>query len=70
MRVVDLLLEHAVPFEDLWVRSQEVNLSLTIIRIASIEDLIELKRQAGQPQDLADIEHLEAILRAEKKRIA
>lgn len=68
MRVVDLLLEHAVPFRDLWGRSLEVTLETTKIRIASIEDLIELKRQAGRPQDLVDIEQLEAIKRRKGPR--
>lgn len=61
MRVVDLLLESPVPFADLWARSHEVVLQATKIRIASIEDLIALKRQAGRPQDMADIAQLEAI---------
>jgi predicted nucleotidyltransferase len=63
MRVVDLLLEHVVPFEDLWAHSQEVSIRGTEIRIASIEHLITLKRQAGRPQDLTDVEQLEAIRR-------
>jgi predicted nucleotidyltransferase len=63
MRVVDLLLKPEVPFGDLLARSQEVMLHTTKIRIASINDLIALKRQAGRPQDLADIEQLEAIRR-------
>jgi predicted nucleotidyltransferase len=61
MRVVDLLLEHVVPFEELWAHSREVSLQATKVRIASIDHLITLKRQAGRPQDLADIEQLEII---------
>ena len=61
MRVVDLILEHVVPFEDLWAYSQEAKIHTTKIRIASIDHLITLKRQAGRPQDLADIEQLEVI---------
>jgi predicted nucleotidyltransferase len=63
MRVVDLLLKPDVSFDDLLARSEEVALNNTTVRIASVEDLIVLKRHAGRPQDLADIEQLEAIRR-------
>ena len=68
MRVVDLLLKPEVPFEELLARSQEVMLNRTTIRIASIDDLIALKRHAGRPQDLADIEQLEIIRRQKRDR--
>ena len=66
MRVVDLFVDHPIPFEELWSRSDLVELSQTTVRVVSIPDLIELKRRAGRPQDLADIEQLEAILRDKK----
>jgi hypothetical protein len=67
MRVVDLFVSHPVPFEELWTRSVEFDLRDTTVRVASIPDLIRLKRLAGRPQDQADIEQLESILEAKKK---
>jgi predicted nucleotidyltransferase len=64
MRLVDLFVEHVVPFEGLWERSIELDLQNTKVRVASIPDLIELKRAAGRDVDHADIERLEAILKA------
>lgn len=61
MRVVDLLLKPEIPFEELLARSQEAFVGGTSVRVASLDDLITLKRHAGRPQDLVDIEELEAI---------
>lgn len=66
MRVVDLFVEHPIPFEELWARALSLQLRTTTVRVASIPDLIELKRRAGRPQDLADVERLEAILRIQE----
>lgn len=64
MRVVDLFVNHPVPFEGLWSRAEEFDLGGTTVRVASIPDLIQLKRLAGRPQDLVDVQQLEAILEA------
>ncbi len=63
MLLVDCFAEDMVPFDGLWERSEVVAIGATNVRIASIPDLIELKRQAGRAQDGQDIAALEAILR-------
>ena len=68
MRVVDLFVSHPIPFDGLWSRSDEFQLTNTTVRVASIPDLIHLKRMAGRPLDQADIERLEAILREKAGR--
>ncbi|MEE8125696.1 MAG: hypothetical protein V3T42_07790 [Nitrospirales bacterium] len=61
LRIVDLFVENLISFESLWDRSKTINVDATSIRIASLPDLIYLKRLAGRPQDLIDIEQLEQI---------
>lgn len=68
MRVVDLFVTQPVPFEQLWSRAEVFDLQSTTVRVASIPDLIHLKRLAGRAQDQTDIEHLEAILEAKRER--
>lgn len=58
---VDLFARHPIPFDLLWTRSILTEIGGQSIRICSIDDLIELKRQAGRPRDLNDIEQLSKI---------
>ncbi len=54
MREVDLFVEHLIAFDELWNRSEIINLSHTTVRIASIPDLIEMAdpglRQQADPR--------------------
>jgi predicted nucleotidyltransferase len=61
--VVDLFATEPLPFDDLWSRAENVNLGGETIRIASIPDLIVMKRAAARPQDAIDIAELEKIAR-------
>jgi hypothetical protein len=61
LRRVDLFVEEPVPFDSLWERAILLPLERTTVRVASIRDLIEMKREAGRPLDLDDIEDLETI---------
>ncbi len=60
---VDLFAREPMPFEDLWSRVDTVTLAGHSIRVASIEDLIRMKRTAGRPQDAIDIARLQEIAR-------
>jgi predicted nucleotidyltransferase len=68
---VDLLGE--VPgvdsFEGVWERSDEMELLGTAVRIASLSDLIAMKRAAGRPKDelhLRELERLRALLESDE----
>jgi predicted nucleotidyltransferase len=61
MLSVDLFAENPIPFADLLARSQSVAIEGEAVVICSIEDLIALKKRAGRPQDIIDIENLQRI---------
>lgn len=60
---VDLLVGESDRFEELRQRAVGVKIGERTFYVASIEDLIDMKRRAGRPQDLLDIAQLEDIRR-------
>ncbi len=58
---VDLFVEEPFPFEAAYRRASWTDLGETRVPVASISDLVEMKRRAGRPQDLEDAQRLEEI---------
>jgi predicted nucleotidyltransferase len=60
---VDLFVDPPFLFEELYARAEPIEIGDRRVRVASIEDLIEMKRRAGRPQDEEDVAALRAIAR-------
>jgi hypothetical protein len=61
IRCLDVFVREPIKFEELWAQSIKETLDGVPIHIASIEHLIEMKKQAGRERDITDIQALEAI---------
>jgi len=62
LRSVDLFVEEPMDFDGLYERSVVMDVNNTSVWVASVPDLIALKRQAGRQRDLEDIAELERLL--------
>lgn len=60
---LDIMASVPIGFDELWAEGVDVRLERTTVRVAAIDHLIRMKRDAGRPQDLTDVEALEAIER-------
>jgi hypothetical protein len=62
---LDILGEPAglTSFERLWERSVPMEVHGLNVRVASLDDLIEMKRAAGRPKDQSHLLELEALLK-------
>ena len=65
---MDVFTHHPIEFDGLHDRSEPCDVGGVPVRVASIADLIFLKRLADRPRDRDDIEKLEAIARLKGKR--
>ena len=62
---VDLFASEPLDFDAAYARAVRVQLSTTFATVVGLEDLVALKKAAGRPVDLADIDALRAL--AEEK---
>lgn len=65
---VDVFTNHPIEFDHLHDRSETCNVSGVSVWVASIPDLIFLKRLADRPRDRDDIETLKIIARLKGNR--
>lgn len=54
-------------YDDIFVRTVEMEVAGHLVRVLSLEDLIRTKRAAGRPKDLAALPHLEATLQMQRE---
>ena len=70
MRELDLFVENPLDFEVLWQDSVVKVLGECSVHVASVPHLIGMKRAAGRPQDLLDIEALEEIAKNQRGAVS
>lgn len=58
---IDLFVEEPFPFDEAYARAVRADLGTAVVSVVAISDLIALKRRAGRPKDLADVEALVAL---------
>lgn len=63
LALIDIMIHEPLDYRMLHTNAVRMELQGVSIPVASIEDLIALKRQAGRPQDLEDIRALEELRR-------
>ncbi len=58
---IDLLVQQSHRFQELRARAKKIDFGGAEFWVVSLDDLIEMKRTAGRPQDLLDVAELTAI---------
>ena len=61
MTLVDVFIEEKIPFREIMQAIVQMEARGIMIPVVSVQHLKRLKKAAGRPQDLADIEALEAL---------
>lgn len=65
--LVDIFVYEPMPFEEMNHRKERRTAFGISIPIASLEDLISLKSEAGRPKDMFDLDALKEALRLQRK---
>ena len=65
LREVDILVAPSLDPDGVAARAIRRSAGAISVRVATVDDLVRLKRIANRPQDLADIAHLERITRGQ-----
>jgi hypothetical protein len=65
--LIDVFIYEPIPYEKVKANSVKFKIGNFSFPVASVDDLIKLKRLSGRPQDLADIEALKRIKKDEEK---
>jgi predicted nucleotidyltransferase len=64
---LDIFVEEPFQFDDELARARWDDVGGTKSPLLHVEALIELKKKAGRPQDLVDVEQLEKLIKSRKK---
>jgi hypothetical protein len=67
MTMVDVFIEEKIPFREVMQETVRMEAGGITIPVVSLRHLKRLKKAAGRPQDLADIEAIEALESEEEK---
>jgi len=67
MTLIDVFIEEKIPFQEIMKELVPVTAKDILILVVSLRHLKRLKQAAGRPQDLADIEAIEAMEKSDRE---
>ncbi len=67
MTLIDVFIEEKIPFQEIMKELVPVTAKDILISVVSLRHLKRLKQAAGRPQDLADIEAIEAMEKSDRE---
>lgn len=65
-KMIDIFLDNPVDFEKAYERKTRLIIGGIEVDVASVEDLMDMKKVSGRPRDLEDMEHLRKISSGKK----